>query len=162
MIDLKKEHKKCMPKYRRFGQRVLTATLNFGSNCKITDSQSGFRAFSGDILGKFNFGQNGLSVESEMLEDAIENNIKIKEVPISIRYDGLDTSTEKPAKHGLGVLNFIIKTVMDRHPLLFFGFSGLILLILGLTFGILSLENGLDSIISSSTSQDQKALIDLI
>jgi len=138
---LNKEHKKCIPKYRRFGQKVLTATINFGSNCKITDSQSGFRAFSGDVIDKFNFGQNGLSIESEMLEDAINNNIKIKEVPTSIRYDGLDTSTEKPGKHGLGVLNYIIRTVKDRRPLLFFGVSGAILLLIGLAFGVYSLSN---------------------
>ncbi len=138
---LNKEHKKTIPKYRRFGLWVLTATQNFGSNKKITDTQCGFRAFSGDIIGKFRFQQKGLSVESEMLEDAIDNNIKIKEVPFSPRYDGLDTSTEKPGKHGLGVLNFILRAVRERHPLLFFGVSGAILLLVGLAFGVYSLSS---------------------
>ncbi len=137
---LDKEHKKYIPKYRRLGQWVLTTTTNFGSDTKITDSQSGFRAFSGDILGKFKFRQNGFSVESEMIEDANDNEIKIKEVPISARYDGLDTSTEKPGKHGLGVLGFIIKTVKDRRPLLFFGVTGAILLLIGLVLGVYSLD----------------------
>jgi hypothetical protein len=76
-----------------------------------------------------------------MLEDAIENNIRIKEVSTVVRYDGLDTSTEKPGKHGLGVFGFILRTVRDRRPLLFFGVSGFILLLFGLIFGIWCLNS---------------------
>ena len=138
---LDKEHTKKVPKYRRFGLWVLTRTTNFGSKTKVTDTQCGFRAFSGNILGKFRFQNKGFSVESEMLEDAIENNIRIKEVSTVVRYDGLDTSTEKPGKHGLGVFGFILRTVRDRRPLLFFGVSGFILLISGLIFGIWCLNS---------------------
>jgi glycosyltransferase involved in cell wall biosynthesis len=137
---INKEHKKDIPKYRRLGLWILTKTINLGSEVKTTDSQCGFRAFSGDVLDKFIFNQKGLSVESEMLEDAIDNDIKIKEVPISARYEGLDTSTEKPGKHGFGVLNFILSAVKERHPLLFFGVTGAILLILGLALAIYCLE----------------------
>lgn len=135
------EHKKKVPKYRRFGLWVLTTTTNLGSEKKITDTQCGFRAFSGAIIDKFSFQNKGFSVESEMLEDAIENNVRIKEVSTIVRYDGLDTSTEKPGKHGLGVLNFILRTAKERHPLLFFGVSGVILLLIGLVFTIFSLDS---------------------
>jgi glycosyltransferase involved in cell wall biosynthesis len=135
-----KDGVKDIPIYRRFGLWVLNKATNFGSECNVMDTQCGFRAYSGEVLGKFGFKKKGFSVESEMLEDAIENNIKIKEVPFVPKYDVLNSSTEKPVKHGLGVLNSILKIIKDRHPLLFFGASGLILLILGLTFGILSFE----------------------
>jgi glycosyltransferase involved in cell wall biosynthesis len=137
---LNKEHTKKVPRYRRFGLWVLTRSTNFGSKMKVTDTQCGFRAFSGKILGTFRFKNKGFSVESEMLEDAIENNIRIKEVSTVVRYDGLDTSTEKPGKHGLGVLGFIIRIVRDRRPLLFFGVAGAILLIIGLSLGIYCLN----------------------
>jgi glycosyltransferase involved in cell wall biosynthesis len=137
---INKEHKKDIPKYRRLGLWILTKTINFGSEVKTTDSQCGFRAFSGDILDRFIFSEKGLSVESEMLEDAIDNDISIAEVPISAKYEGLDTSTEKPGKHGFGVLNFTIRAVRERHPLLFFGVSGAILLILGLILGVFCLD----------------------
>ena len=138
---LNKAHKKDIPLYRRLGQWILTTTTNLDSDIKITDSQSGFRAFSKDILRNFKFTQKGLSIESEMLDDAIEHGIKIKEVPISMRYEGLETSTETPRKHGMGVLNFILKIVMEKRPLLFFGVSGMILLIAGLAFGLYSLNS---------------------
>lgn len=137
---LYKDHKKEIPFYRRLGQWVLTSTSNCGAEEKITDSQSGFRAFSGDVIDKFRFKQTGFSIESEMFNDAIENNIKIIEVPISMRYKGLDTSTETPGKHGFGVLNYILKIVMEKRPLLFFGVSGMILLVFGLLFGLYSLN----------------------
>ncbi|MHA2064666.1 MAG: glycosyltransferase family 2 protein, partial [Candidatus Thorarchaeota archaeon] len=134
------EHTKKIPRYRRFGLWVLTKTSNFGSDVKVTDTQCGFRAFSGEALGKFGFRQTGFSIESEMLEDAIESGLRIQEVSIPTRYEGLDTSTEKPGKHGLGVLNFVINTLRERRPLFYFGVSGAILLIIGLVFAILSVE----------------------
>ena len=137
---LDKEHRKDIPRYRRFGLWVLTKSTNFGSDKKITDTQCGFRAFSGDIIGKFRFQQKGFSIESQMIEDAIGNKIKIKEVSVSVRYDGLDTSSEKPGKHGLGVLGFIIRTVKDRRPLLFFGVSGAVLLLIGLGLALYCLD----------------------
>ncbi len=137
---LDEEHTKKIPRYRRLGLWVLTRTTNFGSSIKVTDTQCGFRAFSIDALGKFGFRQTGFSIESEMLEDAIESGLRIKEVSIPIRYEGLDTSTEKPAKHGLGVLNFIINTVREKRPLFYFGVSGAILLVIGLIFAIISVE----------------------
>jgi glycosyltransferase involved in cell wall biosynthesis len=137
---LNKDHKKDIPRYRRLGQWILTTTTNLDSDIKITDSQSGFRAFSKDILRKFKFGQKGLSIESEMIKDAMDNDIKIKEVPISMRYEGLETSTETPGKHGWGVLNYILKIVMEKRPLLVFGISGMILLIIGLVFGLYSID----------------------
>lgn len=137
---LNTEYKKDIPKYRRLGLWILTKTINFGSKLKTTDSQCGFRAFSGNVLENFKFRQKGLNVESEMLEDAIDNNINIKEVPISTRYEGLDTSTEKPGKHGFSVLNFILRAVRERHPLLFFGLFGAILLIIGLALAVFCLD----------------------
>lgn len=137
---LDSEHTKKIPRYRRLGLWVLTKTSNFGSSIKVTDTQSGFRAFSGESLRKFGFKQTGFSIESEMLEDAIEGGLRIKEISIPIRYEGLDTSTEKPGKHGLGVLNFIINTVREKRPLFYFGVSGAILLIIGLMFALLSIE----------------------
>ncbi len=137
---LHKDHRQEIPFYRRLGQWVLTSTSNYGSDDKITDSQSGFRAFSGDVIERFQFNQKGFNIESEMLKDASENQIKIIEVPISMRYKGLDTSTETPGKHGFGVLNYILKMVMEKRPLLFFGVSGMILLIFGLIFSLYSLN----------------------
>jgi len=59
------------PFYRRIGQKVLDTATNFDACLSVTDSQSGFRAFSGRAKGVFHFHQNGFAIESEMLPDAV-------------------------------------------------------------------------------------------
>jgi len=65
----------------------------------VTDTQSGFRAFDVNIVPVFRFGQNGFSIESDMLTEAASAGLKIEEVDIGVRYD-VDCSTENPIRHG--------------------------------------------------------------
>ena len=99
------------PAYRRVGQRVLDIATNVTSGTNVTDSQSGFRAFSGKTIPCFRFRDTGFGIESEMLADAAENNFRIVEVPITVRYDVENSSTKGPVTHGVGVL---IKIVIDK------------------------------------------------
>ena len=71
-----------------------------------------------------------LSLKSNYLR-----NLLFKEVPISCSYEG-ECSTEKPGRHGLGVILSIIKYMEVEHSLLFFGLPGLILTVLGLFSGL--------------------------
>ena len=99
------------PAYRRVGQRVLDIATNITSGTSVTDSQSGFRAFKGDTIKYYRFRDTGFGIESEMLADASENNLKIIEVPITVRYDVENSSTKGPVTHGVGVL---IKIIIDK------------------------------------------------
>ena len=99
------------PAYRRVGQRVLDIATNVTSGTHVTDSQSGFRAFSGKTIPYFRFRDTGFGIESEMLADAAENNFRIVEVPITVRYDVENSSTKGPVTHGVGVL---IKIILDK------------------------------------------------
>ena len=102
------------PAYRRVGQRVLDIATNITSGTNVTDSQSGFRAFRGNTLKYYRFRDTGFGIESEMLADASENNLKIVEVPITVRYDVENSSTKGPVSHGVGVLFKIIKDKIIR------------------------------------------------
>lgn len=82
------------PAYRRVGQTVLDKATNINSGLKITDSQSGFRAFAASVVDIFRFNANGMAIESEMLADAGKAGLRIKEVEIDVRYD-VDGSTKK-------------------------------------------------------------------
>ncbi len=117
-----------VPAYRRVGQEVLTMATNAGTHSNITDTQNGFRAFSKKTFNSFSFGQSGMAIESEMLMDAAKAELRIKEVPIDVRYD-VDSSTYNPITHGFGVLNSVLGLISQRRPLLFFGVPGAILLI---------------------------------
>lgn len=128
-----------VPVYRRFGQDVLTYATNAGSKMHITDSQNGFRAFSRKTYGLFSFNENGMAIESEMLMDANQADLRIKEVPIDVRYD-VKGSTFNPVTHGFGVLGNVISLVSQRRPLMFFCVPGVVLLIVGMTAAFITFD----------------------
>ena len=101
------------PAYRRVGQQVLDNATNISAGIKVTDSQSGFRAFSPAACECFRFYDTGFGIESEMLVDVAEAGLKIVEVPITVRYD-VDGSTKNPVTHGVGVLLKITKDKIFR------------------------------------------------
>lgn len=101
------------PAYRRVGQQVLDKATNISAGISITDSQSGFRAFSPKSKDCFRFSDTGFGIESEMLVDVAESGLKIVEVPITVRYD-VDGSTKDPVTHGVGVLLNIAKDKISR------------------------------------------------
>jgi len=130
------DKKSKIPLYRRIGQHILTLSTNLCSGTSITDSQSGFRALSRKAINSIKLIENGMGVESEMIQKAKESNLRIKEIPISCRYD-VNGSTFNPISHGFRVLGTIVDQLQRKHPLLYFGIVGLMLLGIG---GFLSLQ----------------------
>ncbi|MBE6508351.1 MAG: glycosyltransferase family 2 protein [Methanobrevibacter sp.] len=102
------------PAYRRVGQTVLDIATNVTAGTHLTDSQSGFRAFRGDTISCYKFRDPGFGIESEMIADASENNLRILEVPITVSYDVENSSSKGPVTHGVGVLVKIIKDKIIR------------------------------------------------
>ena len=93
-----------MPAYRRLGIKVITAASNLSSDLGIQDTQSGFRAFSKLAIERLRFDSEGMELSLEMLEDAHEKELKIKEVPTLIRYDVPKGSSFTALSHGFTVL----------------------------------------------------------
>ncbi len=125
-------HKAKIPFYRTVGMKVLDIFTNQGSGVKFTDTQSGFRAYSANAINKIKISNSGMSAGSEILLQIKKNELKIKEVPITCRYDIEDTSTHNPVVHGLKVLMGIITEVEYKRPLYYIGVPGLLLLFAGL------------------------------
>lgn len=122
-----------IPRYRTWGHRVLTFLTNLGSSIKLTDSQSGLRAFSTKAIEAFSFVEEGLSVESEMQFLANKAGLRVTEIPISIGYYG--KAKRSPLAHGVGVLNGIMGLISRRVPLFFFGVPGLVMIGFGIWEG---------------------------
>jgi glycosyltransferase involved in cell wall biosynthesis len=122
------------PAYRRIGQTILDKATVMNSGIKITDSQSGFRAFAASTKDIFRFNAQGMAIESEMLADAGRAGLRVKEVEIRVRYD-VDGSTENPIRHGLVVLLTVLKDIEFNKPLYYFTFPGLVLGAGGLYMG---------------------------
>ena len=123
------------PIYRRVGQTVLDKATNFNARSDLTDSQSGFRAFAKRTLPFFRFDQTGYGIESEMLIEASNAGLRIKEVEIGVRYD-VDSSKLNPVSHGVGVLVKILQDMEFNRPLYYFTFPGLVMMIIGLLSGM--------------------------
>src|SRR5437762_5283816 len=67
-----------MPMYRRMGKRALDyATAAAAKNGILTDSQSGYRVFSRRALEALEPTEDGLSIESQLLLEAQERNVRI-------------------------------------------------------------------------------------
>ena len=118
-----------IPAYRKLGQWSFTALTNVASSAPVSDSQSGFRAFSRGAIEVLHFNGTGLSVESEMQFQAREHGLTITEVPISVVY--AEKAKRNPFAHGMQIIENIIKLVGMHRPLFFFGIQGLMMLMAG-------------------------------
>jgi glycosyltransferase involved in cell wall biosynthesis len=125
---LKRDNKVKVPRYRSFGIKTITKLAQSASYSGISDSQSGFRAYSKNALSKINLVEDGMAVSTEILLRAKEKNLLSTEVPITINYDIKDTSTHNPITHGIGVLYSVFQFISLRHPLAFYGLPGIALL----------------------------------
>jgi glycosyltransferase involved in cell wall biosynthesis len=123
-----------IPKYRIFGQKVLNRVTNMGSDFKVTDTQSGFRALSIKGLENTDFASDSFNVESDMISHFVQRGLVIREVPISVRYVVPNPHKQKPFRHGMSVLGNIVTMIGYRRPLIVFGIPGFILFFMGLFF----------------------------
>lgn len=127
-----------VPRHRVLGHRFFNWLTGMASGQPATDSQSGFRAFSLNALPYLEFQTRGFGVESEMQFIAHQYNLRLYEVPITVRYP--DPPRRSVWAHGLGVLNGLLRLVGQYRPLLFFSVPGAVVLLVGLGFGLLVVE----------------------
>lgn len=134
---LTRESKAQIPSYRKFGMKVLdTATQMATPNIRITDSQSGFRAYSKEAYNLIHLSGDGMSAGSEILVQLDSARMKIAEIPINVRYDLDGTSSQNPLRHGVSVLMNVVRFVTIRRPVLSFGLPGSLALFVGVILAI--------------------------
>ena len=121
-------------RYRKTGIKIITSASNYGTNFKVTDSQSGFRAYSKNAIDAIHPTEQGMSVSTEILLKISNKGLSLAEVPITISYNG-DTSEQHSVPHGVSVLMNTLKYVSIRHPIKFYGVPGLGLIIAGIILG---------------------------
>ena len=133
------ESEKEVPQYRKVGIKVITKITNASIKKQLTDSQSGFRAYSRKIILELNPSETGMGVSTEILIKASSKNFRIVEVPIKIIYEG-NTSTHNPITHGSSVIISTIKYTSLQRPLTFYGIPSVIFLIIGGVFSYLAIQ----------------------
>jgi glycosyltransferase involved in cell wall biosynthesis len=110
------------PGWRNAGIRLITGLASNGG-VRLTDAQSGFRAYSRKALESVVLTEEGMGVSTEILVKAAKNGLRVAEVPVSISY-GEGSSTHHPVVHGFDVVLSTLKHLSMRRPLLFFGLPG--------------------------------------
>ena len=137
------DKKSDVPNYRKIGIKVITQVTNASIRKKLTDSQSGFRAYNGQVLSQIFPSDMGMGISTEILIKSSSKGLRIMEVPITILYSG-NTSTHNPVSHGTSVLFSTIKYTSIEHPLKFYGIPSVIFLIIGVIFTTLAVQYYID------------------
>lgn len=122
------------PGYRKRGIKIITSAANFGTDFKVTDAQSGFRAYSKRAIESIHPTETGMAISTEILLKISNKGLSVAEVPITVSYAG-SSSTEHPVPHGIAVLMNTLKFVSVKHPIPFYGFPGVTLVIIGSVLG---------------------------
>jgi len=131
---LTKETARKVPKYRYIGNRILNVITSVE---EITDTQSGFRAYSRKAIELIQPAEMGFAVDSEILYKAAKLNLKIVEVPVNVEYRVPRPSKRGPILHALDVALSMIKQISMRHPLIFYGIPGVISFLIALASGLI-------------------------
>jgi glycosyltransferase involved in cell wall biosynthesis len=120
--------KKKIPFYISLGIKTIAKFTKHASYKNLTDSQSGFRAYSRHAVETMNLVEDGMEISTEILLRAGSKKLTITEVPITVNYDFKNTSTHNFLSHGITVLFSVIQFISLRHPLLFYGLPGIAML----------------------------------
>jgi glycosyltransferase involved in cell wall biosynthesis len=132
-----------MPLYRQFGAKLITKMVNGSAKNGVTDSQSGFRAYSHKALDRLNFFEDGMGASVEILLKASKSDLRIVEVPSTCKYNTSSggTSSEDPVTHGIGVMWSLIRLIVEERPLVMLGIPSIVFLLAGVGFGVWLMQN---------------------
>ncbi|MDA4124026.1 MAG: glycosyltransferase family 2 protein [Thaumarchaeota archaeon] len=132
------EGQSATPGYRKFGIEVINSVAR-SKKMGVTDSQSGFRAYTREALLKVLPAEMGMAASTEILLKARESGLRVQEISSRIKYD-TNTSKHNPVGHGLDVLFGHVKQLTFRHPLMLYGIPGVILSGIALATGLFLLR----------------------
>lgn len=123
-----------MPLLKRIGNIAFSEVLSSLTKVKITDSTTGFRAFTKEIASDINY-INTFTYTQEQIIKASKQGFKIAEIPIIARKTRSSRLFKSPFEYAIKAWINIFRIYRDYQPLAFFGRIGGIFLFLGLSMG---------------------------
>lgn len=120
-----------------FGNWLVKTLINRLFKSSVQDIMTGYRAFSNAFVKNMPVHSEGFEIETEMTLHALDKRFQIEEIPIQYR-DRPEGSVSKlnTFSDGMRVLKTVFWIFKDYKPLAFFGFSALVLFVLGLLVGV--------------------------
>ena len=123
--------KGAMSLVNRVGNRVLSLVAKLALRLNVYDTQSGMRAFRSELLDSVSLVTGGMPFALEMLAEALSNDARIDETPVSYR-PRVGKTKLHPIKDGGRILGITLRLMFETQPLLFFGGIGTVLAVVGL------------------------------
>ena len=98
----------------RLGNLMFNTTITAFSRQRITDSQSGFRAFKRKVYENANLESPGFEIEAEMTVKGLRNGFILQEKPISCERRKYNVSRVKVLADGMKILKAIFKASLEN------------------------------------------------
>jgi glycosyltransferase involved in cell wall biosynthesis len=102
---------KKMPLRKRFGNTVMNLITRLFYGHQVTDSQSGFRAFSPQAARMMELHSSGYGICSEMVGEVYRQGFSLEEVPITTIFTDYSLSKGTDTRIGLKILIKLIRDV---------------------------------------------------
>ncbi len=125
-----------MPLLNRLGNRAFSRVISGITRQKITDSQTGLRAFTREVA-QIEIISNYTYTQEQILR-AARQRMKIAEVPVTFRRrtEGKSRLLRNPFDYAIKAWITIFRIYRDYEPLKFFGVFGSLFLFIGLLLGL--------------------------
>ena len=125
-----------MPLIKKIGNKAFSKVISQIINHKITDCQTGFRAFTKELAGKVNIISNHTYTQEQIIR-AVKQKFRVKEVPVYFaKRKDKSRLISNPLEYAVKAWMNILRTYRDYEPLKFFGGFGLILILFGVLSGL--------------------------
>src|SRR3989338_8230653 len=123
-----------MPWLKRLGNIAFSEVLTSLTGTRITDSTTGFRAFTSTVAREINY-INTFTYTQEQIIKAAKQGFRIAEIPIIARKTRKSRLFKNPFQYAIKALINILRIYRDYKPLAFFGRVGVLCLSLGISIG---------------------------
>ncbi len=124
-----------MPLSKRIGNKAFARVLSKLLKIKLTDTTTGFRAFTKEVAKSIEF-INTFTYTQEQIIKAAKQNFKIKEIGIKTRGTRESRLFKSPLQYAIKAWINILRIYRDYEPLNFFGRIGIGLILIGIIIGI--------------------------
>ena len=125
-----------MPLIKRLGNRVFSRVVSRIAGIRISDTQTGFRAFKRKVAEDLKIVSNHTYTQEQIIR-AVRHKFIVKEVPIYFaKRDGKSRLISNPFEYAAKAIINLIRVYRDFEPLRFFGIWGGMALFLGFVLGL--------------------------
>jgi len=121
---------------KRAGNKAFSRVVSKITKIKISDAQTGFRAFTKEVAEKINIISNFTYTQEQIIK-AVRQKFKIKEIPIYFaKRDGKSKLMKHPFDFAARAGINLFRIYRDYTPLKFFGLIGGLFFSIGLIIGL--------------------------